>query len=310
MECHQNIVLSVIIPHYNIPELLKRCLSSIPVREDIQVIVVDDCSSDAVEYIPAAPNGKSPLTTNPFVEFYSTPIGGSAGRARNIGVEHAKGEWLTFLDADDLLSENAEKLLDKYKDRPEDILFFQTRSVMSDDLSKGSDRNCFTHHFEKYFEKGDDSWLRYYFDALWGKLIKKDLVDKHNIRFEEVRYGNDAFFSISAGSFAHEVAVFKEVLYINTERTGSLTSEKNRNLNEWKIRYDVEIRILDFLDVHGVEFQRFGFVDSIIEVSKSSFSIFAKEFFLLSWRNKYRCLQFCWIFAKNKIMRLLSDGHK
>lgn len=303
MGCNKEIALSIIIPHYNIPKLLKRCLASIPVREDVQVIVVDDCSSDAVKYIPAVPNGKSPLTTNPFVEFYSTPIGGSAGRARNIGVEYAKGKWLTFLDADDLLSENAEKLLDKYKDRAEDILFFQTRSVMSDDLSQGSDRNCFTHHFEKYFEKRDDSWLRYYFDALWGKLIKKNLVERHRIRFEEVRYGNDAFFSISAGTFANEIAVFKEVLYINTERTGSLTSEKNRNLNEWKIRYDGEMRILDFFDAHGVNFQRFGFVDSLLDLSKISFGAFIKEFIRLSWTNKYRFCHFCTYALLRKLKR-------
>lgn len=303
MECNKNIVLSVIIPHYNIPELLKRCLNSVPVREDVQVIVVDDCSSDASEYIPIVPNGKSPLTTNPYVEFYSTPVGGSAGRARNIGLDHALGKWLTFLDADDLLSEKAESLLDMYKDRPEDILFFQTRAVMSDDLSKSSDRNCFTHHFEKYFDNGDDSWLRYYFDALWGKLIKKDLVDRHSIRFEEIKYGNDAFFSISAGTFAKKVAVFTEVLYINTDRPNSLTSAKKKSLDEWKIRYDGEIRILDFFDAHGVGFQRYGFADSLLELSNKSTCAFIKEFISLSWRNKYRFIIFCTKILNNKLKR-------
>ena len=40
-------VFSVIIPHYGIPELLRRCLASIPDRADLEVIVVDDCSPDA-----------------------------------------------------------------------------------------------------------------------------------------------------------------------------------------------------------------------------------------------------------------------
>ena len=39
--------LSIVIPHKNIPELLARCLRSIPERDDIQVIVVDDCSDAA-----------------------------------------------------------------------------------------------------------------------------------------------------------------------------------------------------------------------------------------------------------------------
>ena len=43
-------VFSVIIPHYGIPELLRRCLASIPQREDLQVIVVDDQSPDYDTY--------------------------------------------------------------------------------------------------------------------------------------------------------------------------------------------------------------------------------------------------------------------
>lgn len=306
----KKIEFTVIIPHYNIPDLLRRCIDSIPVREDIQVIVIDDCSPNATEYIPSSPKGKSPLTDNPFVEFYSTQIGGSAGRARNIGLDHAKGEWLIFLDSDDLLSYNAETLLDKYKDRPEDILFFQTQSVMNDDLSKSSGRNCFKHHFEKYFSYGDDTWLRYYFDALWGKLIKKEIVDLHHIRFEEIRYGNDAFFSISTGTFARKVAALEEVLYINTERTGSLTSAKRKSIEEWQIRYDGEIRILDFFDSHDVKFNRFGFVESLIDVSKVSKKIFRREFLRLSFRNKCRVVQFCAIVLKNKIKRFCQNSLK
>lgn len=305
MDRNNNVVLSVIIPHYNIPALLERCLKSVPVRDDVQVIVVDDCSPDASEYIPIIPDGTSPLTTNPYVEYYSTPIGGSAGRARNIGLDHARGKWLTFLDADDLLSEDVGSLLDKYKDRSEDILFFQTRAVMNDDLSKTSDRSCFTHHFEKYFEKGDDTWLRYYFDALWGKFINKALVDRYSIRFEEIQYGNDAFFSISAGTYANEVAAFKDVLYINTKRPGSLTSAKKKSLNEWHIRFDGELRIMEFLDVHGVRFQRFGFADSLLFLLRLSPRAFIKEFMRLSFRYKNRFFRFCARVLINKLKRII-----
>lgn len=46
---------SIIIPHYGIPELLGRCLRSIPERDDIQVIVVDDNSPDADTYMERVP---------------------------------------------------------------------------------------------------------------------------------------------------------------------------------------------------------------------------------------------------------------
>jgi glycosyltransferase involved in cell wall biosynthesis len=46
-----DVKFSIIIPHYDIPDLLMRCLKSIPVSEDIQVIVVDDNSPDADTYL-------------------------------------------------------------------------------------------------------------------------------------------------------------------------------------------------------------------------------------------------------------------
>ena len=45
-ECVGEVFLTVIIPHFSIPDLLARCLDSIPQRDDVQVIVVDDHSPD------------------------------------------------------------------------------------------------------------------------------------------------------------------------------------------------------------------------------------------------------------------------
>ena len=122
---------SIIIPHYDIPDLLVRCLQSIPVREDVQVIVVDDCSPGGDEYAARYPELK-----RPFVEFYSTTHRGGAGTARNIGLQHARGHWLVFADADDFFAEDFGRLLDKYKDYAEDLIYFRARSVLSDDISK------------------------------------------------------------------------------------------------------------------------------------------------------------------------------
>ena len=46
---------SIIIPHYNIPDLLGRCIKSIPEREDVQVIVVDDNSTGSGDYVSTIP---------------------------------------------------------------------------------------------------------------------------------------------------------------------------------------------------------------------------------------------------------------
>ena len=65
-EMEETVNYSIIIPHYDIPDLLIRCLHSIPVRPDVQVIVVDDCSPEADKYLD-----KYPELSRPYLEFYN-----------------------------------------------------------------------------------------------------------------------------------------------------------------------------------------------------------------------------------------------
>ena len=247
-----NINYSIIIPHYNIPNLLMRCLKSVPIREDVQVIVIDDCSPDADRYLKDYPE-----LTRSYLEYYSTPQGGSAGRARNIGLDHAKGKWLIFLDADDLLSDDAEQILDETINRPEDLIFYNTICVMSDDLSKKSDRNFYSHFFEEYAETHDDRYFRYSFHSLWGKVFKREFVETYKFRFDETRYSNDTYFALVTGHFAKQIAVINKPFFIVTERAGSLASsqfgEKRISLEECQTRFDVSLRTRLLRDQWGVK---------------------------------------------------------
>lgn len=276
---------TIVIPHYDIPQLLSRCLNSIPERGDIQIIVVDDCSPHSEEY-----NRIIPELSRPYVEFYSTPVGGSAGRARNIGIEHAMGTWVTFLDADDLFVDNVVTILDKYKDQEEDVLYFQSISVMSENLSIKSDRNIFDYNFKVYFQTGNESALRLEFDAPWGKFVKKSLIDNYHIRFDEVRYSNDTYFSAAIGVFAKKIFVSEEVLYIVTERAHSLTADKMQTIEEWNIRYHTALRVQDFFDDQHIAFRRYAFVDFLRLIWLRNKRIFFREFFKLQFRNKRRYL--------------------
>ena len=243
---------SIIIPHYNIPDLLVRCLSSIPVREDVQVIVVDDCSPDYTIY-----KERYPELSRPYVELYQTPKGGSAGRARNIGLQHAKGRWLIFLDADDLLAEDACAILDSSINCTEDILFYNVKSVMSDDLRQISRRNLYVSYFEQYKNDKDEYLFRFRFHALWGKIFNKALIDKYKISFSETKYSNDVYFSIVAGYYARTIKVEERTLYIVTERQGSLASNqflrKKPSWEECKIRLTEAIKVRDFVESRGAD---------------------------------------------------------
>lgn len=70
---------SIIIPHYNIPELLERCLKSIPQRDDVQVIIVDDYSD--AESVSIIKNELQPKFSN-FQFVYKDKNGGG----ENVGI--------------------------------------------------------------------------------------------------------------------------------------------------------------------------------------------------------------------------------
>ena len=115
-----NPLFSVIIPHREIPDLLMRCLKSIPISEDIQVIVVDDNSPDANTYLE-----RYSELSRQHLEFIRTTKGGGAGYARNIGLDHAKGKWLLFADADDFFVEDMYDIISSNADSEADVIYYK-----------------------------------------------------------------------------------------------------------------------------------------------------------------------------------------
>ena len=91
---------SFIIPHKNVPELLKKLLDSIPVRDDTEVIVVDDHSDPSIVDFVNFPGLKRRNTKCIFLDESR-----GAGYARNVGIDNASGKWLLFADSDDSYTE-------------------------------------------------------------------------------------------------------------------------------------------------------------------------------------------------------------
>ena len=240
-----------IIPHYNTPHLLLRCLNSIPSREDIQIIVIDDCSPDTPELIKITKQ----IQQIPYIEFYRTPQSGSAGRARNIGIEHAQGKWLIFADADDFFSEKLEYAMNTYLNAKEDIVFFNFQSVMSENISQISHRESeYNTYFEEYRKNQNENNFRFQYITPWGKFVKRKLVEDYHIRFDETRYANDVMFSILAGCTAKEILPVDIPLYIVTERTGSLTSNFCQKKGETAIRTQVALNAYNTIIKYGYDF--------------------------------------------------------
>lgn len=92
-------MISVIIPVYNISEYLSRCFDSLIAQnnDEFEVIMVNDGSSDNSEEVCRQYELKDAR-----FKLYNKPNGG-VSRARNCGLHHAKGEWIVFVDGDDVV---------------------------------------------------------------------------------------------------------------------------------------------------------------------------------------------------------------
>ena len=239
---------SIIIPHYDIPDLLMRCLKSIPVSEDIQVIVVDDNSPDADTYLE-----RYPELSRPYLEFIRAPKNGGAGYARNIGLDYAKGKWLLFADADDFFVDNMYDIITTHAESDADVIYFQKRAVYSDNLNCKSSRSGYIDKImDIYLKTGDEVPVRTRYYVPWGKMIKKSLVENHHIRFEEIKYSNDILFSVHVGCLAKKIEAIDTVLYVVTYREGSATYDYCKKNDELKIRAGAFFRSDAFLFRKGL----------------------------------------------------------
>lgn len=244
-----NTKYSIIIPHYDIPLLLERLLNTIPEREDIQVIVVDDCSPECDKYL-----GKYAFLSRSNVEFYITDRNGGGGYARNEGLKHAKGKWLLFADADDLFAEGFCSVLDEHYYDEEDIIFFQIKSVYSENLLKKSERDAYWNlKIREYLRTNNDKILRYRLTEPWSKMIRSEIVTRNQVKFDEVVVTNDYFFSVQIGYYARSVKLISTVIYILTERELSVSSGGlTDTADNLKVRLDVAIRVQSFLGKNGI----------------------------------------------------------
>ena len=239
-------MFSIIIPHKEIPDLLMRCLRSIPVSEDIQVIVVDDNSVGADTYLE-----RYSELSRPYLEFVRTTKGGGAGYARNVGLEHAKGKWLLFADADDFYVEDMYDIICSYVDSEADVIYFKNKAVLSENISIGTDRSSYINeNIDQYLRDGDEWPVRFKMYVPWSKMIKRDLIVRHNIRFDEVKYSNDLYFSMLVGYYAGTVEAVNKIFYVVTSRSDSLTSNFCLKPGELRIRAEVHYRSDLFLHQH------------------------------------------------------------
>lgn len=211
---------SIIIPHKNIPKLLERLVNSIPERDDLEIIVVDDNSSpDIVDF------NNFPCKDRKNLRLVLNKNSHGAGYARNCALSQVKSKWVLFADSDDFFNVGFDEFLDEYKDSEADIVYFNANSVDTDTYLP-SDRVDHLHDFINCYHRDPqygEMVMRYLFTEPWCKVVKRKLIEDNNIKFEETTIRNDVRYSYLVGYYAKTIIVDDRQLYCVTTRQGSVS---------------------------------------------------------------------------------------
>lgn len=240
---------SIIIPNKNLVRELERCLNSIPHRDDIEIIVVDDNSSSEIVDFKNYPGSN---LDNIKIIFSKT--GRGAGAARNEGLKEASGKWIIFIDSDDYLLPCANDLMDKYMDSEYDLIFFLPDSAYNETLlpanrhlQKVQETNKLANNQEALID-----YLRYEYTEPWGKFVKKELINNNDIHFQESKVANDYLFSVKTGYFAQNIHFDKSQIYCVTVREGSLCYSNFDDPQKVESRLEVYYSVQNFYMEHSI----------------------------------------------------------
>lgn len=226
---------SIIIPHKNIPNLLKRCIDSIPERKDLELIIVDDKSNPSLVNFKEFPG----LNRNNTHIIFSKK-GKGAGYARNIGLKKARGKWIIFADADDCFIPTINKIFHHLSLSEADIVYFDICSKDNENLLSNNESK----EHNKYIKEGNAS-IRFKIETPWGKAYKKDFIIQNGLCFEEIMCSNDTRFSVLGDFYAKNIEVLPIIGYCWMTRQKSLWHTKT--VKSLRIRMKVMLRLYRFM---------------------------------------------------------------
>ena len=221
--------VSVIVPVFNVGELLSTSLDSIlnQTLEDIEIICINDGSTDdslnILEYY--AKKDKR-------IKIISKENEGQ-GTARNVGLDNAQGEFISFVDADDFIKKDMlEKLYNKSVNGNLDLVMCKVSSfdnethVIDDNLWYYS-LKCFSGFKKEVFNNLDTKEFTSLISVTpYNKLYRRSFIEKNNIRFPEKYIFEDEVFFYNVYLKAKRISLIDENLYYyRTNRKGSTVSK-------------------------------------------------------------------------------------
>ncbi len=218
--------LTIIIPVYNRAEFVGRCLDSILCQNiyDLEIICVNDASTDNTE------NVLKKYTENyNNVHVYTNECNRGQGYSRNRGVELASGNYIWFVDSDDMVDSEAISELRKYL-AENDIVYFD--SVRVDERGKifrpsGIDEQLIPISGVEFIQRGFATASSCF------QVFRRTFLIEKNIRFREGYYAEDWVYGIKSLVLASRAVYLKKPFYIYIKSENSI-SNNERNVYAFK----------------------------------------------------------------------------
>lgn len=185
--------LSIIIPVYNAEKYLIRCIDSLLKYDEInEIVLVDDGSTDGSLGICNSYSKK-----NKKIKVYSQKNSGPSS-ARNYGITVCQSEYMMFVDSDDYVNENFNKVLDMLNEKMFDYYLFDYQIEKIGKKSFDASES-FT---EYMFQKSDKERIKKLIvsekiNSPCTKIYKRDIIINNNIKFnEKINLAEDLLFNL------------------------------------------------------------------------------------------------------------------
>lgn len=235
-------LVSVIVPVYNNEDRIQRCLYSIlnQTYKNIELIVVNDGSTDESEKRILS------INDNRIIYYYQDNSGPSV--ARNYGIEHAKGDYLMFVDSDDYIE----------KCMIETLVLTSINycaEIVSCNIYKKITENKYIEIKEPYIH--EQTWQEFYKNfviynglcSLCNKIFKSNLFSKIKL-YEDIRLGEDSTALLRILPSAKHIIHINKPLYIYDLTNEGISRNAKKNVYEYMIAVK---RVEDFYNINKIE---------------------------------------------------------
>ena len=217
--------VSIVIPVYNVSAYIEDCLASLTAQtmDNIEILRVDDHGRDdsmecARRFVEAHPSGKT-------FRFLATPHNMGPGPARNVGIEAAQGEYVAFIDSDDVVEPDfCEQLYQAAKQYDADLAYCQAQLVKDAETQPMNnpviESGAFSGEKRSFF-------LTHYTTLFVSFLYRRSLLNEYGIRFPATRSAEDSYFLTCSLLAAKRIACVDKPLYHYLVHSESLSESLN-----------------------------------------------------------------------------------